>query len=49
MSGKEQKRIVLWTTPRTLSTAFVRAMMSRDSCKVRAYVHVHGIKNIINS
>ena len=30
----EQKRIIVCTTPRTLSTAFTRAMMSRNSCKV---------------
>ncbi len=30
-----QRRILMWATPRTLSTAFTRAMLARDSCKVR--------------
>ncbi len=33
----EQKRIYLWSVPRSLSSAFVRAMMSRDKCKVSEY------------
>ncbi len=40
MSGSKQKRILLWATPRTLSTAFCRAMVSRDSCKVHVCVRV---------
>ncbi len=30
----EQKKIALWTCPRSLSTAFCRAMYSRKKCKV---------------
>ncbi len=32
--ARAQKRIMLWTVPRCLSTAFCRAMVSRKSCKV---------------
>ncbi len=36
----EQKRIILWCYPRTLSTAFCRVMVSRKSCKVRVRVYM---------
>ncbi len=35
MASADQKRIALWAFPRSLSSAFCRAMYSRDSCKVR--------------
>ena len=30
----EQKKIYLWSIPRSISTAMVRAMMSRENCRV---------------
>ena len=37
MEEKPTKTIYLWTLPRSLSTAFLRAMSTVQGCKVRNY------------
>jgi len=34
MAEKKQVRVFLWAVPRSISTAFFRAMMNKTSCKV---------------
>ena len=33
--SKQQVRVFLWAVPRSISTAFFRAMMNKTNCKVR--------------
>ena len=37
MTETEQKKIYLWSVPRSMSTAFLRAMVTVDKCKVCEY------------
>ena len=39
MDRKKQRTIYLWSVPRTLSTAFLRAMATPDGCLVSRYIH----------
>ena len=32
--SKQQVRVFLWAVPRSISTAFFRAMMNKTNCKV---------------
>jgi len=41
MSSKQQVRVFLWAVPRSISTAFFRAMMNKTNCKVSFLKMIH--------